>query len=208
MVSVLDVARYFVHKEGNEGGMTQLKLQKLCYYAQGFYLAIYQTPLFPEHIEAWDRGPVAKELRIPLRDKGDEKVIPSDLPFAIPISNDDITEFLDNIWYKFGHYKAGVLVKMTHKEDPWIEAYKIGQNTILSHLSMQTYFTTRKHELIPSEAQDSCQDALCTVLLKDGKKIEVPFSQIEAFVEENHHLIEPQQIKNGRKRLVDSSLHL
>jgi uncharacterized phage-associated protein len=208
MVSVLDVARYFVQKDGNEGSITQLKLQKLCYYAQGFYLAIYQTPLFPEHLEAWNLGPVAKELRSLLLHKSDETIYTHDLPCVISIHNKTITELLDNIWYKFGHYKAGVLVKMTHKEDPWIEAYKIGQNTILSHLSMQTYFTTRKNELIPSETQDSCQDALCTVLLKDDKKIEVPFSQIEAFIEENHHLIEPQKIKNGRKRLVDSSLHL
>ena len=36
--------------------MTNLKLQKLLYYMQGFHLAVFDTPLFDEDIEAWQYG--------------------------------------------------------------------------------------------------------------------------------------------------------
>jgi uncharacterized phage-associated protein len=38
--------------------MSNLKLQKLMYYAQGFSLVLFNKPLFPERIEAWIHGPV------------------------------------------------------------------------------------------------------------------------------------------------------
>lgn len=200
MISVLDVAKYFVQKEGTEGTITQLKLQKLCYYAQGFHLAIYQIPLFSENIEAWKHGPVMTALRTPLSCKGGETIRSHDLPLAIPILSDEITNFLDKVWDKFGHYKAGVLVNMTHAEPPWNEAYKIGQNTQLSNISMQTYFTTRKNELIKSEISDACGEDSFTVFLKDGNVVKVPDSAFEAFVQENSHLIEPRKINNARRR--------
>jgi uncharacterized phage-associated protein len=207
MVSVLDVARYFVQKEGTEGNITQLKLQKLCYYAQGFYLAIYQVPLFPEHFEAWKHGPVAKELRSSLVYKGNDVVLSSDLPLAVTIASDKVTDFLNKIWDKFGHYKAEMLIEMTHAEDPWAEAYSIGQNTRLSLSTMQAYFNKRKNELMEGEALNSCEDDMYRVFLKDGKTASVPSSQLEAFVEENYHLIEPRKIQTRRKRLVKANFH-
>jgi uncharacterized phage-associated protein len=38
--------------------MTNLKLQKLLYYCQAWYLAFLGKPLFGERIEAWIHGPV------------------------------------------------------------------------------------------------------------------------------------------------------
>jgi uncharacterized phage-associated protein len=40
--------------------ISNLKLQKLLYYAQGFYLAIYGKALFEEDIVAWEHGPVVR----------------------------------------------------------------------------------------------------------------------------------------------------
>ena len=50
-----DTAAYFLALvEEDEGElMSHLKLQKLCYYAQGFHLAITGYPLFTDRIEAW-----------------------------------------------------------------------------------------------------------------------------------------------------------
>ncbi len=39
-----------------------MKLQKLCYYCQAWYLAWNNEPLFDEEFEAWASGPVCKEL--------------------------------------------------------------------------------------------------------------------------------------------------
>ena len=55
MLSAQDIADYllaFVNRDEGEL-LSNLKLQKLLYYAQGFYLALYDKPLFEDRIEAW-----------------------------------------------------------------------------------------------------------------------------------------------------------
>ena len=39
-----------------------MKLQKLVYYAYGWYYAYYKKPLFDEKIEAWKFGPVIRSV--------------------------------------------------------------------------------------------------------------------------------------------------
>src|SRR6185437_3402754 len=50
----------FAHDVGD--AITNLKLQKLLYYAQGWHLALYDKPLFRERIEAWPHGPVVPPI--------------------------------------------------------------------------------------------------------------------------------------------------
>ena len=49
MLSCYDVAQYFLAKADEDAGdlMSNLKLQKLVYYAQGFSLALFNKPVFP-----------------------------------------------------------------------------------------------------------------------------------------------------------------
>eukprot|EP00826_Nyctotherus_ovalis_P042107 TRINITY_DN4299_c0_g1_i16.p2 TRINITY_DN4299_c0_g1~~TRINITY_DN4299_c0_g1_i16.p2 ORF type:complete len:120 (+),score=6.22 TRINITY_DN4299_c0_g1_i16:161-520(+) len=42
--------------------ITNLKMQKLLYYAQGTYLALKDEKLFDEDLVAWTHGPVVKEI--------------------------------------------------------------------------------------------------------------------------------------------------
>lgn len=56
--NALDVAKWFlvrnVEEEANGAdGISNLKLQKLLYYAQGCTLALTNEPLFDESIVAW-----------------------------------------------------------------------------------------------------------------------------------------------------------
>lgn len=46
--------------ENRERGenLTNLKLQKLLYYAQAWHLALRNAPLFDEDFQAWVHGPV------------------------------------------------------------------------------------------------------------------------------------------------------
>ncbi|MBC6455939.1 MAG: DUF4065 domain-containing protein [Hormoscilla sp. SP5CHS1] len=64
MLNCYDVANYFLAQQDESAGdlISNLKLQKLVYYAQGFHLAIYVRPLFTEAIAAWTHGPVVPEL--------------------------------------------------------------------------------------------------------------------------------------------------
>ena len=57
----LDIANKILAKASSnpneEDLISNMKLQKLLYYQQGFHLAYFGTPLFDEEIEAWMYGP-------------------------------------------------------------------------------------------------------------------------------------------------------
>ena len=58
-----DVAEYFLALANETGGtITNLKLQKLVYYAQAWHLANFDKPLFDAKFEAWVHGPVIPGL--------------------------------------------------------------------------------------------------------------------------------------------------
>lgn len=52
--SIFDMAEAFLSIES----MTHMKLQKLCYYAKAWYLAIYGENIITEPFEAWVSGAV------------------------------------------------------------------------------------------------------------------------------------------------------
>lgn len=54
-----DVANYILKKTGR---IQAIKLQKLCYLAQGWSLAWLRGPLFNDEIRAWRYGPVVYSL--------------------------------------------------------------------------------------------------------------------------------------------------
>lgn len=59
MVTVHDVAAAIL---AQQSPIEAMKLQKLCYYAQAWHLALFDVPLFDEPIQAWSQGPVAPAL--------------------------------------------------------------------------------------------------------------------------------------------------
>ncbi len=62
-VSIFAIAEYLIRFfEKHESAVTNLKLQKLIYYAQGIALGNYTEKLFGENILAWEHGPVVKEI--------------------------------------------------------------------------------------------------------------------------------------------------
>lgn len=63
MLTCYNMAEFFIHLANNTGSyISNLKLQKLVYYAQAWYLGIYGTSLFEEDFEAWVHGPVIPAL--------------------------------------------------------------------------------------------------------------------------------------------------
>ena len=57
------VADWFIHFAHEVGDpITNLKLQKLVYYAQAWYLALHGKRLFPAEFQAWVHGPVCHSL--------------------------------------------------------------------------------------------------------------------------------------------------
>ncbi|BDG46395.1 type II toxin-antitoxin system antitoxin SocA domain-containing protein [Parageobacillus sp. KH3-4] len=143
MHNVLEVAKYFIAKSipGTPKAVTHLKLQKLVYYAQGFYLAVHNKPLFGERIEAWVHGPVCPSLYRLFNHYNYNEI--DDMKIDIKNLNldKDAIEILDFVWDNLGHLSGKELEELTHQEAPWLDAregldpYEISNNIIpLEHI--------------------------------------------------------------------------
>jgi uncharacterized phage-associated protein len=99
--------------------LTNLKLQKLLFYADAWHLVLKDEELVPEQFEAWVHGPVLPSQYARFKDYRwrpiDKDVKQPKLPKA------DIAH-LDEIIDVFGSESAISLELMTHREKPWLEA--------------------------------------------------------------------------------------
>ena len=107
--------------------VTPLTLQKLLYYIQGNYAAIYDKPLFDAPCEAWVHGPVYRNVYNLFRDFkynpiDDDRFVPLK-ESALPLTP-EAKEVVDRVLDTFGMYSGKVLESITHKEGPWLDARK------------------------------------------------------------------------------------
>ncbi|MGJ0580403.1 Panacea domain-containing protein [Xenorhabdus bovienii] len=145
MPTCFDVANYFLACSNEESGDTisNLKLQKLVYYAQGFSLVLLEKPLFEEPIEAWMHGPVVPAIYRKYRKHGNQALpIPARLDLAT--FSDDEKDLLDEVYSVFGQFSAWKLRNMTHEEAPWKDNYIEGVGyQVIPHDELKVYFLTR-----------------------------------------------------------------
>lgn len=120
-VSPKRVGDWFLSHADRESGeaITHLKLQKLIYYAQAWYLANFDRPLFKEDMQAWAHGPVSPSVYGFYRNMGWEALPPN--PSAQQIKG-DLNNFLAAVYDHYGIYSAKKLERMTHDERPWKSA--------------------------------------------------------------------------------------
>lgn len=144
MISISDVAKTFLTFES----MSPKKLQKLCYYAQAWYLALNNEPLVDSVFEAWIHGPVSPELYHSYKVYGYNKIPKSkDIPSSI---KDDsyILSFIKHIYDIYGGFSGNTLENLTHNELPWLNARGNletwqSSNRIISNEDMQCYYYTK-----------------------------------------------------------------
>jgi uncharacterized phage-associated protein len=113
-------ADYFIrfsHEVGDP--ITNLKLQKLVYYAQAWHLALHGRPLLAERFQAWVHGPVCPPLYQRFRHYGWN---PISEDVAVPTLPDGVEEHLREVMEAYGGFSAWDLERLTHAEEPWIRA--------------------------------------------------------------------------------------
>lgn len=141
MATAQGVANVFLKLSEPETGdvLTNLKIQKLLYYAQGFSLAIYGKPLFDEDILHWDHGPVVGDLYRELRQYGSSPVpVPEDYDPSQEFNSDQL-EMISEVNNVYGQFSAWKLRDMTHTEAPWLDTSK---DEVISHDALHAYFKT------------------------------------------------------------------
>ena len=124
--------------------ISNLKLQKLLYYAQAWNLAFKGEVLFRDDIEAWVHGPVVPHVFRRFKAFGwnpiDSHVSPHDSAY--------LSDHLKSIIKAYGAFGATQLERLTHSEDPW-KAARIGlspdtsSNAVISRESMKAYYKAR-----------------------------------------------------------------
>jgi len=147
MISCYDVADYFLWKAQKSGSfVSNLKLQKLVYYAQAWYLANHKRPLFNERIEGWVHGPVIPDLYRKYKKYSYNPILIKG--FLKPSLNKEITRYLDEILKVYFAYDALSLEIMTHNEEPWMSSRKglspqKNGNKPITNDSMKRYYEAK-----------------------------------------------------------------
>ncbi|MFK4298465.1 putative phage-associated protein [Arthrobacter sp. GAS37] len=139
MTSVHDVAAYILAREGN---LSTMKLQKLCYYAQGWHLAWHGERLFDEPIKAWRMGPVCPALYRYHRGQASVSDWPQGSKELISPSGASTIDIVADFYQPFTGFDLG---NRTHSERPWLEAWESAPpqhrgNAEISTETLREYF--------------------------------------------------------------------
>lgn len=143
---ITDVADWFLLKEN----MSNKKIQKLCYYAEGWSLALLNQDIANNsEFEAWVHGPVNQTLYKRFKGFGwhELKITnPEEVMARIePLFTDEQIEVLESVWDTYGEYGADQLEALTHSERPWLEQRNgLGKyessNRLISSSTMKEFY--------------------------------------------------------------------
>jgi uncharacterized phage-associated protein len=139
--------------------VSPLKLQKLLYYAHGYYSAAYGQPLVDEAFEAWQYGPVVPAVYHEFKDFGNSPITreatdfgwDDEEPEVIPVPPlfDDprVKKVIDYVWKQYAPLSAVILSEMTHRPDsPWDRTMKTNKfglkNMDIPQSLIEDYFGT------------------------------------------------------------------
>jgi len=143
MADVFDVANYIlkISRDNSEDEdedvdfISNMKLQKLVYFCQGFFLALCGKPLFPEIIEAWKHGPVCPRLYRPLKIYGSSPIAACIDPEKLNVGEKE-KSIINMVYSTYRQYSSSGLRKITHNEGPWKSTQlgeEISQEAILKY---------------------------------------------------------------------------
>lgn len=136
----LDIANKILAKGASSDAgelISNLKLQKLLYYMQGFHLAFFETKLFKEDIVAWQYGPVVPEVYNKYKIHNNSGIEPTE--DVIKLSENEELLF-DEVFAVYGEFSAIGLMNLTHQESPWCDT---PINSVIDEGKMIRFFKSR-----------------------------------------------------------------
>lgn len=126
-----NLAKYFISLSNETGSLiSNLKLQKLMFYAQAWHLALFEERLIDNEFQAWVHGPVLPNSYREFRQFGWKPIINEDLNqdfidnFCSNVVDQQQCELLNDVVEEYFGLTAFQLERLTHSEDPWIIARK------------------------------------------------------------------------------------
>ena len=151
------IANYFLELgQRDDVALTPMKLQKLIYFAHGWYLAFHGKPLIDERIQAWEFGPVIRTVYDEFKGQGkariDEPALSYELSGSrlvafkpeVPESDTQTRMLLDRIWEVYKGLTAYQLSTLTHQANsPWEKTYNAHpgvRNLTIDDVDITAYF--------------------------------------------------------------------
>ena len=143
MATALRISEYILCVAQEYGDLiTNLKLQKLLYYAQAWFMVNNNgEKLFEDDIEAWQYGPLVPAVYDQYKSFGRTPIeIECDMNCFKDLC-DNVKEFLNEFCLEFFKYSATEMVTATHNEQPWIEAIEKGIHTPIDTELMYKFYS-------------------------------------------------------------------
>ena len=139
----LDIANKLLSKAASVCGgdlMSNMKLQKMLYYEQGYHLAAFGTPLFDEDVEAWMYGPVVPSVYEHFKSHGAGGLLPeTESPIKLTEDEEDL---FNDVFDAYVDFSAYGLMRKTHGESPWRKT-TIGFGNVITHDKMVEFFSKK-----------------------------------------------------------------
>lgn len=125
MYRAIDAAYYLLKSaKSKDVTITNLKLQKLIYIANGYMLALHDRPLIDEQPQAWKYGPVIHSIYRQFKSYEDRPIEIDASPLENTALSPEAQEVIDDVIDTYGSETAIDLVNLTHEADtPWDEVW-------------------------------------------------------------------------------------
>jgi uncharacterized phage-associated protein len=150
------IANYYLDAaEKQSTSLTPMKLQKLIFFAHGWYLALFDEPLIADQVEAWQFGPVVPSIYHEFKHERSGSISSKATGFdfenfeltepEVPESDERSRRLMEKVWQTYSKFTAFELSKMTHLPDtPWAKAREnldvLGRNVAIEEGLIKNYF--------------------------------------------------------------------
>ncbi len=180
--NAIDIAKKIVCKTDVEHGdtLSNLKLQKLLYYMQGFHLAFFDEPFFNESIEAWTYGPVVPVVFQEFKRYKKRSINPDNYHDDLVLTDDE-QQMFDMVYSEYSRYSAVALMNMTHTEGPW-KNHGIGD--VITNEELRAFFLTQINSDEPFRTDEYGRIVLSDKMMESVHKAEQSFAAGTCLTEE------------------------
>lgn len=142
MTSAMQIADWMFVRAADSGvrNMSNMKLNKMLYFAQAHHLAATGTALFDDDVEAWDHGPVVYDVYSRFSSFRGAAIQMETVP-AAPELDEVAEDILDQVWAIYSQKTASQLRAMSHDDAPYLEHYTQGAHrTVMPSEEIRDYY--------------------------------------------------------------------
>lgn len=136
-----NVSDYIIIKYNQKNqSITNLRLQKILYYVQGYFYKFFDVPAFDSDIYCWSYGPVVIDAYYQYNIHGNHDItIPENEHFEIlnTINSKQYRDLINKVVEASMSLSVIQLVNKTHAESPWANSTRRSK---ISNGSIYSYF--------------------------------------------------------------------